>query len=522
MTCEEGQQLILAADNLQDPTQFTPELRAHLESCPQCQKFLAQLVRIEAAAGMLPLPAAAREPSAEFLSRVEKISASRRPFARVWVRRAIAAAVVIAVGLAAASVLTESKPARADEIFKQLIDWNLRISSSHDPANRSRLYAEKAQQLQKEVDAARLAPEDRAVAVHLLANAKQLTATENPAQESKDFSQIADELLARQKAPSNAPIAHQLEQLRLDLVNHAVTPPPSATTPSQQPSSKEEPTTTPILRTPAIYQVAPESSPTRSMIASNSFAAPLLKPTYTVSAGAFPGYLSHSSTILFPPSLPANLLTKAELAAASSGKMDFNATSLNAANAPANSPNDRTYQPNANAKSSYMPNDLSTAAAITAPAGRQTTAAAAFDNSTPTLLALLTNLAKPSSSSSDTAKYLAAITLAASQPDTDDALDSYTASALRSLNQGHSTPTMGDGDGDVDDMLSLPAAVLRALPDLISPADLALLDTDLPMLQHIIQSGGPMPSASAAVGTPAIVPEPCSLLLLGVVWGFRC
>jgi hypothetical protein len=234
MDCQQAQNDLLSAESL---TLLGPELAAHIAECPQCQTLLARLHRLEAETKALSVPAGHEQPSPEFLRTISTLAARSGPPVRHFVRRAIAAAVVLAFGLTAISLIFfNGSTVQADVLIGELVDWNLAIAHTHDAAGRTRLYQQQLQQLQKQVDQSHLAAADHDLAVALLNNAQWMTTEQNASEESQHFQSLADQLLARQQAASAAVAVH-LQQIYQELINEGVS---SGTGASNSPSTTEQ------------------------------------------------------------------------------------------------------------------------------------------------------------------------------------------------------------------------------------------------------------------------------------------
>jgi hypothetical protein len=237
MDCQQAQHDLLSAESL---GLLAPVLAAHLAECPECKAMLEQLRRLEAHTKQLPMPAGHEKPSPEFLRQIAAIRPGQKM--RRLVRRAIAAAVVLAFGLAAISLIFfNGSEVQADVLIGQLVQWNLQIVHSHSAADRTRIYQQHLTQLQRQIAHSHLAPADHALANSLMDNAHWLTTENNAAEESQHFRSIANQLLARQQASNSGAAAH-FEQIYQELMTEGIGNQPKPTKPgSTAPSGTAQP-----------------------------------------------------------------------------------------------------------------------------------------------------------------------------------------------------------------------------------------------------------------------------------------
>jgi hypothetical protein len=211
LTCPQARQLLLAADIFEPALSQQPDLLAHLQNCPECQATAHTLTRLDAAVRALPQPPGPHIPNATFLEKVrslespETLSATPRSQRIYWIRRALAAALLILVGLAALTLcLSTQTPVRASTVLDNLVAWNLALNQTHDPATRATLYAQRAPEMKRQVAQASWDAADRKLAEALLANADWLATPCDPLDAAGHFAVLADEISAQEQTLSNA------------------------------------------------------------------------------------------------------------------------------------------------------------------------------------------------------------------------------------------------------------------------------------------------------------------------------
>ncbi|MFL5338612.1 MAG: hypothetical protein ACJ8F7_00460 [Gemmataceae bacterium] len=195
MICERVQEWLLRAESLAG----APEgVAIHLRSCPDCQRLVQRVGRLEQRWRDEPLPASAHDSRDAFLQRL-KPTVQPRPAYRRWLAPAVwavAASLLLMIGLSAL-LLSSPQKAHADpDVIGQLVDWNLEISEAA-PEERQQLFAQKAEALKANLAKAQLSGEDRAIANSLMENGAWLTSNEEPLEEAERFNTLADQLLVR-------------------------------------------------------------------------------------------------------------------------------------------------------------------------------------------------------------------------------------------------------------------------------------------------------------------------------------
>src|SRR5262245_54256651 len=136
MDCAKSQQWFLEAEVPGDLSQAPPEIVEHLRFCPACTRLLEQICQMEDQWRQLPLPAGVEQARENFLARRNLRQARTTPSRRrrLLVRVAVAAAVLLAVGLAGWLWIL---PQAEGDLLDRMIDWNLALSQSEDPTERT-------------------------------------------------------------------------------------------------------------------------------------------------------------------------------------------------------------------------------------------------------------------------------------------------------------------------------------------------------------------------------------------------
>jgi hypothetical protein len=230
MNCEQAQQEILMAD---DPAALPPAIAAHVRDCAQCGKLAAQLTSLAAAANSLPVEGSmAGGPSPLVMERIVQAAksggsggrgaggAGNSGCLRRITRGAVAAAIVITFGLIAFTMMTNSRSARADGVFRDLVRWNLDISQA-SPAERAQVYEQRRAAMEKEVQS--LSSGDLAVARRLLDKAAILARSPQPVSDVEQFVDIAN-ALKEMEGRSARPAAAEFNSLYRDAVHQGIEP----------------------------------------------------------------------------------------------------------------------------------------------------------------------------------------------------------------------------------------------------------------------------------------------------------
>jgi hypothetical protein len=181
------------------------EIAGHVHRCPACSRLQAQLARLEQAWRKQPLPARADRARAAFLKRLPARPTPAAPrrlrFPRLTPPRwAVAALVLLTVGLSVWLFWPASEVQASGDLVEQLIDWDLQLSEAPTPAERSRIYDQQAAGLKKELQQAQLPAEDRELAEKLLDTGSWLTEHDDPLDEADKFDEVADHLVQRMQS----------------------------------------------------------------------------------------------------------------------------------------------------------------------------------------------------------------------------------------------------------------------------------------------------------------------------------
>src|SRR4051812_23878740 len=123
MTCHEASEEILSAE------MPGPAVSEHLASCAACRILAAKLLALDFAVRAIPTPAEAAHSQAAFLqSLTTTVPAPRRSKTKLGFAWAIAAAILLAIGVSAV-LLTPSRQVQAQsQVVDALVEWNLQLS----------------------------------------------------------------------------------------------------------------------------------------------------------------------------------------------------------------------------------------------------------------------------------------------------------------------------------------------------------------------------------------------------------
>jgi hypothetical protein len=204
MTCQRAQDWLLQAEEPRPERCPSPELAEHIHTCPVCGALTAELLQLERAWREVPLPASAETAQKAFLERLEsppvhRLSLPRtRPLLRS--RWALAASILFIVGLGGWFLLTTSQAQASAEVVDSLIDWNLDLAEAGSPADRERIYADRAAALRTRLQKANLPQEEKELAEKLLENGSWLAENDDPMGAADRFNDVADQLLERMNA----------------------------------------------------------------------------------------------------------------------------------------------------------------------------------------------------------------------------------------------------------------------------------------------------------------------------------
>src|SRR5262245_44288430 len=165
MDCQRAQDWLLQAEDPR-PGCFPAEVAEHVGRCPTCGQLGLQLARLEQAWRQQPLPPSAETARAAFLkrlpSRPNSLGPRRLRFPRLTPPRwAIAALVLLTVGMSAWLLWPAPGVQASGDVVGQLIDWDLQLSEAPTAAERSRIFARQAEALKEGLHQAEMPAEDR-------------------------------------------------------------------------------------------------------------------------------------------------------------------------------------------------------------------------------------------------------------------------------------------------------------------------------------------------------------------------
>jgi hypothetical protein len=215
MNCEDVQERLLLAD---DPVALAAgggEVAAHVAGCAVCGAFVAKLGRLEGAVRAMPVPADSERAKR---AAVEWLRLEGRPVRRLLLRpmwaKAVAAVVVIGVGVGLLVYLNRPSPATAaPQVVDRLLDWDLALADAEAPQERQALYVSQAATLSSAVERAPLNEEDRRFAATLLQNGEWLSQHHDPVERTEKFCDLADLLVGRLDKAAKANDARAVQRL---------------------------------------------------------------------------------------------------------------------------------------------------------------------------------------------------------------------------------------------------------------------------------------------------------------------
>ena len=193
MNCPEARDWLLQAE---DPRRCArPGVADHVRECAGCQSLVAQLAGLEQAYRSLPAPQECDAARAAFLRRLPaRRTTSRRA---TWTRWAVAAVLLLGVGVAAWTLLPAPQAYAAPVLIEQLVDLNLKLAEAASLDERTRLLAHQHATFQSALDHGQLPHEDRALMTQLLEHSTWLAANDDPVGKAERFAVVADQLVAR-------------------------------------------------------------------------------------------------------------------------------------------------------------------------------------------------------------------------------------------------------------------------------------------------------------------------------------
>ncbi len=169
-------------------------LAAHVQACPSCRRLADRLDALEQGYRDELRPYTDASGREALLARLEAPRPARRAMPRRW---ALAAAVLLAVGVTAWVLWPAPRQDGPADVVERLLAWNLDLTGSPGADQRSDVYTEHAPVLKEALREADLAPEDRQLAIALLESGTWLAANVDPADEADRFNRLADQLLAQ-------------------------------------------------------------------------------------------------------------------------------------------------------------------------------------------------------------------------------------------------------------------------------------------------------------------------------------
>jgi hypothetical protein len=199
MNCREAQKWLLQAERPDSPDVGPPEVIDHLRGCARCRKVVGRANRLEQIHREAPVPASARRARIAFLRRL-----ADPPVYRPWrrlVRLAVAALVLLALGLGTWALLMPNRASAAD-LIERLVEWELEMTEAASPAERQRIFAERAGTFQADLRRARLPEEDRALVQYLYDTSAALAQQQGALEDAERFDEVAQRLLERLQSPA--------------------------------------------------------------------------------------------------------------------------------------------------------------------------------------------------------------------------------------------------------------------------------------------------------------------------------
>ncbi len=193
---------MLGAESLADDA-LAPEVGSHLGGCAACVAVLARLREMEAAARALPVPAGSAEAKAAFLEQLRSAPASRAAAPRIlrvrwtWTSRAIAASILLCIGLGAWLVVANRGAAASDVVIDRLVAWNVALTEASSPQEAGRIYADQATALKQSLDRDSVSGDAKELGAKLLENGAWLSVNSDPLARADRFCHVADLLLKR-------------------------------------------------------------------------------------------------------------------------------------------------------------------------------------------------------------------------------------------------------------------------------------------------------------------------------------
>ncbi len=197
MICSQARDWLLRAALPEELASAPADVAAHIRDCGDCQRLVQQLHRMERIWDEQPLPASAEMAREQFLVRQAVKPAARTSLMLVVARWAVVACLLVCVTLTVFIMSTPQKAHADSDVIDKLIDWNLELSESSTPAEREKLYSDRAESFKADLAASRLSNEDRQFGETLLHNGQWLTSNTEPLEEAVRFDALADRIVDR-------------------------------------------------------------------------------------------------------------------------------------------------------------------------------------------------------------------------------------------------------------------------------------------------------------------------------------
>jgi hypothetical protein len=201
MDCTQTRDWLLQAEDPRPERCSSPEAAEHLQGCAACRSFATELGQLERNWREIPLPAAAEATRDSFLKNLPmravpaKPQAASQNVASRLVRWAVAALVVLGVGLAVWTLSPTNQAVASPVLIEKLVDWNLELAQAETPAERAQIYAKQEAGFKKAIQKTKLSTEERELADLLWDNSTFLATNDDPMAEAERLSTVSDKLV---------------------------------------------------------------------------------------------------------------------------------------------------------------------------------------------------------------------------------------------------------------------------------------------------------------------------------------